>query len=164
MKKIRLVTGIVVLFFVLVNAKNIEAASKDSLIEVKQAIRTERIQMKLEVIRQKAGEEVKQKVADKIKIKETKIAEQKAATEKVELAKVEQTKIEQAVAESVVQEPVDSHMATEEVEVTTGASQSGREIGERNREYGQQLSDSNLSQEERQQIIQEKKEYNRSRR
>lgn len=49
-------------------------------------------------------------------------------------------------------------------DVTTGASQSGREIGEKNREYGNKLSDPNLSDAERQRIIEEKKNYNQSHR
>ncbi|MBP1039804.1 hypothetical protein I6N95_02155 [Vagococcus sp. BWB3-3] len=69
----------------------------------------------------------------------------------------------QAVAEPVIPEQVESIDPAPTLEATTGASQSGREIGERNREYGQQLSDPNLSQGERQAIIQEKKEYNRNR-
>lgn len=135
-----------------------EGVTNVSHVEIKKSIRNEKIQDRLELIRQKVGEKVKNKVAEKIKVKETQMAEQVAATK----AEEERRQLEQAsnVQEEIVQ-PTENNEA---VDTTSGASQSGREIGERNREYGNQLSDPNLTQDQRQQIIQEKKDYNSNRR
>lgn len=135
-----------------------EGRTKFSHFEMKQSIRNEKIQARLELIRQKVGEEVKNKVAEKIKVKETQIAEQVAATK----AEEERRQVEQVA--NVQEEIVQSTENNEAVDATSGVSQSGREIGERNREYGNQLSDPNLTQDQRHQIIQEKKDYNRNRR
>lgn len=166
MKKKSLVTAVVSvgLSMVLMTHHGIvaEGATKQSIIETKRAMKNVKIQAKLELIRQKAGDEVKNKVAEKIKVKEALIAEQEATAKVKEAEQQEQQqqqqKAEQAAAEqATIQE-------TENTDVTSGASQNGREIGERNRDYGQQLSDPNLSHEQRQEIIEEKKNYNQNRR
>lgn len=161
MKKKSLVTAVVSVGLSMVlmthHGTVAEGATKQSIIETKRAMKNVKIQAKLELIRQKAGDEVKNKVAEKIKVKEALIAEQEA-TAKVKEAEQQQQKAEQAAAEqSTIQE-------TENTDVTSGASHNGREIGERNRDYGQQLSDPNLSHEQRQEIIEEKKNYNQNRR
>ncbi|MBP1039803.1 hypothetical protein I6N95_02150 [Vagococcus sp. BWB3-3] len=58
-------------------------ASKD-VSKLNQGVRMERLQIKLDAIRQKAGQEVKERVAEKIKIQAVKVAEQQAAAEKAE--------------------------------------------------------------------------------
>ena len=135
-----------------------EAAISTQIIEERLAVRNAVIQKKLEIIGIKAGEKVKAQVAEKIKVKETAIAKKKA---EVQAKKVAAEKI---AAEKEAVEQVAGDQDNSQVDVTSGASQSGREIGERNRQYGEQLSDPNLSQSERQAIITEKKNYNRSRR
>lgn len=129
-----------------------EAKSKTSLVEAKVSHRKKQIEAKLEKIRQKTEEKVKNKVAEKIKAKEEKIAKEKAVAEAKRAD--EKKAVEQKQATTPVQK----------TDANAGASQSGYERGQRNREYGQQLSDPNLSQAERQQIIQEKKDYNRGQR
>ncbi len=164
MKKASMVMSLLAICsgMLLLSADRVEASKEVS--KLNQGVRMERLQIKLEAIRQKAGQEVKERVAEKIQA--VKVAEQQAAVEKAEQNRMEQAQMEQenqVVAEPVIPEQVESINPAPNLEAITGASQSGREIGERNREYGQQLSDPNLSQGERQAIIQEKKEYNRNR-
>ncbi|WP_088809798.1 MULTISPECIES: hypothetical protein [Listeria] len=136
------------------------------------------IQKKIAAIRAK----VKVKV-DTTHVK--KVEEKKVATEKAAAAKKEQEAREEAAAkqaeqskqaatsngqesqsgtEKSAESKSSSSTQSEQPDATTGASQSGREIGEKNREYGNQLSDPNLSDAERQRIIEEKKKYNQSHR
>ncbi|MBE9389614.1 hypothetical protein [Vagococcus salmoninarum] len=163
-----------------------EAAISTQIIEERLAVRNAVIQKKLEIIGIKAGEKVKAQVAEKIKVKETAIAKKKAEVQAKKVA-AEKIAAKKAAAEQVAannqyeqnnenssnqvaenqgnqtEAPV-TNQDNSQVDVTSGASQTGREIGERNRQYGEQLSDPNLSQSERQDIITEKKNYNRSRR
>ena len=158
-----------------------EAAISTQIIEERLAVRNAVIQKKLEIIQVKAGEKVKAQVAEKIKIKETAIAKKKAevqakkvAAEKIaaekEAANNQYTQNNENSSNQVAEtqgnqtEAPVTNQDNSQVDVTSGASQSGREIGERNRQYGEQLSAPNLSQSERQDIITEKKNYNRSRR
>lgn len=143
------ILGVLAILIMGVAASEVSAgATQATILEARSAIRTERIKAKLAMVQEKAGVEVKNKVAEKIKLKEEKIAaEKKEAAEK------------KAAAEKETNNQTD----TDEVaDVTTSASQRGREIGETNRAYGQQLSDPNLSRDERRAIIQEKKDYNRN--
>ncbi|WP_314061740.1 hypothetical protein [uncultured Vagococcus sp.] len=166
MKKMSIVIGALVVSIVMLMMGSVsEGVSKETISKIKNDLRRNQIQLKLEVIRQKAGEEVRNRVAEQIQIKEAKLAEQKVINEKAEHVTVEQDQAEYVTQSAIgMGQAVETAETSEVVDVTSGASQSGREIGERNREYGQQLSDPNLSQGERQQIIQEKKEYNQGRR
>lgn len=166
MKKMSIVIGTLVVSIVMLMMGSVsEGVSKETISKIKNDLRRNQIQLKLEVIRQKAGEEVRNRVAEQIQIKEAKLAEQKVINEKAEHVTVEQDQAEYVTQSAIgMGQAVETAETSEVVDVTSGASQSGREIGERNREYGQQLSDPNLSQGERQQIIQEKKEYNQGRR
>lgn len=166
MKKMSIVIGALVVSIVMLMMGSVsEGVSKETISKIKNDLRRNQIQLKLEVIRQKAGEEVRNRVAEQIQIKEAKLAEQKVINEKAEHVTVEQDQAEYVTQFAIgMGQAVETAETSEVVDVTSGASQSGREIGERNREYGQQLSDPNLSQGERQQIIQEKKEYNQGRR
>ena len=147
-----------------------EAAISTQIIEERLAVRNAVIQKKLEIIGIKAGEKVKAQVVEKIKVKETAIAKKKAEVQAKKVA-AEKLAAEDAAANNQAvenqgnqAEGAVTNQDNSQVDVTSGASQSGREIGERNRQYGEQLSDPNLSQSERQDIITEKKNYNRSRR
>lgn len=166
MKKMSIVIGALVVSIVMLMMGSVsEGVSKETISKIKNDLRRNQIQLKLEVIRQKVGEEVRNRVAEQIQIKEAKLAEQKVINEKAEHVTVEQDQAEYVTQSAIgMGQAVETAETSEVVDVTSGASQSGREIGERNREYGQQLSDPNLSQGERQQIIQEKKEYNQGRR
>lgn len=135
--------GLFILALFGMGAVGVSAAPSASILEAKLTRRSEMIEKKLSIIQEKASMEIKGKLAEKIKLKEeNKTAAQQAAN-----------------AETQTQAAIENETA----EVTSGASQSGREIGETNRAYGQQLSDPNLSEAERQAIIQEKKDYNRGR-
>lgn len=155
-------------------ALSADAAAPSSIMELRQ----EKIAKKLAFLQEKAGVEVKNRVQVKIEEKEAAIAkkkadEQAAAKKKQEeadkqaaelaaqeTAKAEQQAVEQAAQQEAAQETYTADNS--QPDVTTSASQSGREIGEKNREYGEQLSNPDLSWEERQQIIQEKKNYNQN--
>ncbi len=145
-------------------------------------VQTAAIQKKITAIREKV--KVKVDTTHVKKVEEKKIAAYKAAVAKKEQAAREAAarQAEQAKQQTAASNSQGSQSETEksaepkssgdsssntqsgQSDVTTGASRNGREIGEKNREYGNQLSDPNLSDAERQRIIEEKKKYNQSHR
>lgn len=96
---------------------------------------------------------------DKVKVKAKNLVENEIDNKKKDAMKAE----EQAVKEQKKASPeaFENNKSSENTEVH---KLSGREIGEKNREYGEKLSQPNLSDEERQQIIREKKEFNQNNR
>lgn len=117
------------------------------------------ITQKKEVVAKKKKAAEDKKKAEEAKKKE---AEQAKAAAQAAANEAAAQQNNQVAAQEPAQGSTQGQTYTEP-DVTTSASQSGREIGQRNREYGRQLSDPNLSQGERQQIIQEKRNYNRGR-
>ncbi|OJG91877.1 hypothetical protein RV15_GL000317 [Enterococcus silesiacus] len=157
------------------------AFSKDEAVRERFALKRERL---AEVVSKKIAH-VENSIKKKLKDQEIKKAqkqkeenEQKAAAKKTEAeATASQASAQaaqaaeaaQAVAaeQAAVQPPVETpapqipeNEAT--ADVVSGASANGQERGQRNREWGEQLGDPNLTPEERQGIIQEKKNYNRN--
>lgn len=133
-----------------------------STIALAATLETKTIMMeeRLEIIKTKlnSSKKLSEEKINLIITKKKDVIEEKKAIQK----KVEDEKQAENTNNTMTEEPVQEEFYTEQ-DVVTSASQSGREIGEKNREYGRQLSNPNLSQSERQQIIQEKKNYNRGR-
>ncbi|EOI05033.1 hypothetical protein UAY_00507 [Enterococcus moraviensis ATCC BAA-383] len=144
--------------FALKREKLAEVVSK-KVAHVENSIKKKlKVQEEKKVKKQK--EENEKKAAAK-KAEEEKVASQQAAAQAIEneqaaaTEQIEEQPIEQAQVPVAPENP-------QGAEAVSGASASGREIGQKNREWGEQLSDPNLTPEERQGIIQEKKNYNRN--
>lgn len=153
--------------------------SKDEVVRKRFALKRERL---AEVVSKKV-DHVEKSIKKKLKEQETKkVQKQKKESEKkatankvdeetivsqdsVQQAENEQVALpEQATAQQQLEEQQEA-LTTENVEgsdAVSGASANGRERGQKNRERGEQLGDPNLTPEERQGIIQEKKNYNRN--
>lgn len=140
--------------------------SKDEAVKERFALKREHL---AEVVSKKITH-VENSIKKKLEAKETKRAQKKQQEEakKVEEEQaanqkaLKETEKESAASQQAVEEtPPLSPENTEGTEAVSGASANGQEIGRRNREWGEQLSDPNLTPEERQGIIQEKKNYNR---
>ncbi|WP_348920851.1 hypothetical protein [Enterococcus rotai] len=155
------------------------AFSKDEAVRERFALKRERL---AEVVSKKIAH-VENSIKTKLKEQEAKkVQKQKEEAEKKEAAtKAEEEKVasqaaaqeaanEQAAGsgQATAQQPVEQAQpplapeTVEEPEAVSGASANGRERGQQNREWGRQLGDPNLTPEERQGIIQEKKNYNRN--
>ncbi|MGX7265767.1 hypothetical protein [Enterococcus crotali] len=157
------------------------AFSKDEAVRERFALKRERL---AEVVSKKIAHvenSIKKKLKDQEKKKVQKQEAEKSQKEVAKKAEAETT-ASQAVAQeaqaaeeaqavvaeqAAVQPPVEGQAPqTPEnaaaPEVVSGASANGQERGQKNREWGEQLGDPNLTPEERQGIIQEKKNYNRN--
>lgn len=133
--------------------------SKDEAVKERFALKREHL---AEVVSKKITH-VENSIKKKLEAKETKRAQKKQQEEQAANQKaLKETEKESAASQQAVEEtsPL-SPENTEGTEAVSGASANGQEIGRRNREWGEQLSDPNLTPEERQGIIQEKKNYNR---
>lgn len=147
--------------------------SKDEVVRARFALKRERL---AEVVSKKIAH-VENSIKKKLKEQEAKkVQKQKEETEKKAAAKkAEEEKVVNQIAaqdvekeQTATQQPIEDTQVSpvpenvEAAEAVSGASASGRERGQKNREWGEQLSDPNLTPEERQGIIQEKKNYNRN--
>ncbi|GGC93474.1 hypothetical protein [Enterococcus wangshanyuanii] len=162
-----------------IGSTTVEAAfSKDEVVRERFALKRERL---AEVVSKKIAR-VENSIKTKLKEQEIKKAQkQKEEAKKAAAKKVEaETKAEneaQAAAQAseqsaAAEQPADAYQQEEAAQVqeeagapadaVSGASANGQERGQKNREWGNQLSDPNLTPAERQGIIQEKKNYNRN--
>lgn len=115
-------------------------------------IKREKMLTNLNLVRSKVYLEVKEKItvkAEKEKAAALIVAEEekKAAETTQQIAPVEKNDVVSSATTS---------------EVVSGASQNWEERRNKGREYGESLSDPNLSQEERKNIVEEKKNYFRN--
>lgn len=154
------------------------AFSKDEAVRERFALKRERL---AEVVSKKIAR-VENSIKTKLKEQEAKKAQKqkeeetkKAAAKKAEEEKKAESEAQEAakIAEQqvVAEQPTEIYQQEETPQVqeetgaatdaVSGASASGQERGQKNREWGNQLSDPNLTPAERQGIIQEKKNYNR---
>lgn len=156
------------------------AFSKDEAVRERFALKRERL---AEVVSKKIAH-VENSIKKKLKEQEKKKAQkqeaeknQKEATKKAEAettanqnqaaAQTAQAAEEAQPEQAAVQQPIEGQtpqISENEAapDVVSGASANGQERGQKNREWGEQLGDPNLTPEERQGIIQEKKNYNRN--
>lgn len=147
--------------------------SKDEVVRERFALKREQL---AEVVAKKV-EHVENSIKKKLKEQEdSKIKKQKEDAEKKDAAKkvAEEQAANQVTAQEAAQAAANQAAIQEEqqapqtpvneetVDAVSGASTNGQERGQRNREWGNQLSDPNLTPAERQGIIQEKKNYNRN--
>ncbi|MGX7418154.1 hypothetical protein ACWOFR_05045 [Carnobacterium gallinarum] len=166
----------------LVQPQKVTAASTSANFAVKQ----ERLNQRLEKILAKVDTHVQAKVTEKFEIKKAALAEaekkaQEATALAAETAKAEQKAQEDAnvAAEvSAQQQPVPEAPAPTPVEtpntetaaspeatpeVNSGASQNWQEYKNKGQDFGNRLSDPNLTPEQRQSIVSEKKDYYKNR-
>ncbi|OJG75353.1 hypothetical protein RV12_GL001156 [Enterococcus quebecensis] len=144
------------------------AFSKDEIVRKRFALKKERLS---EIVTKKIAH-VENSIKIKLKEQEAKkIQKQKEETDKKaeedKKKAIQEEEKERTITQNQTIEPTqgeDTATASnqEEAEAVSGASAIGRERGQKNREWGEQLQDPNLTREERQGIIQEKKNYNRN--
>ncbi|MBM7689407.1 hypothetical protein BCR24_10525 [Enterococcus ureilyticus] len=151
------------------------AFSKDEVVRERFALKREQlaevVSKKIAHVENSIKKKLKEQEANKIK-KQKEEEDKKAAAKKAEeeqaanqAAAQEAAQAEEAAKQAVIQEEQQAPQAQgdgETADAVSGASANGQERGQRNREWGNQLSDPNLTPAERQGIIQEKKNYNRN--
>ncbi|MBO0439933.1 hypothetical protein [Candidatus Enterococcus ikei] len=139
--------------------------SKDEAVKERFAVKRERL---AKIVSKKIAD-VENSIKKKLKEQEVK-KEQKEAIKTIEEA-TNQTVTQEVEKEwSTASEQTDAQAPIEDAsqpsdvgaDTVSGATASGRERGQKNKEWGERLSDPNLTPEERQGIIQEKKNYNRN--
>ncbi|WP_207694652.1 hypothetical protein DOK67_0000442 [Enterococcus sp. DIV0212c] len=145
------------------------AFSKDEAVKERFALKRERL---AKIVSKKIAH-VENSIKTKLKEQEVKkeqkeamktIEEEKATNPTVtqEVEKEWSTASDQTNAQSPIEEDTSQVPSDVGADTVSGASASGRERGQKNKEWGERLSDPNLTPEERQGIIQEKKNYNRN--
>ncbi|WP_206911668.1 hypothetical protein IGL98_002869 [Enterococcus sp. DIV0840] len=149
------------------------AFSKDEAVRERFALKRERL---AEVVSKKIAH-VENSIKKKLKTQEAK-RDQKQKEETVKKTEAKKVEEDEAFNQTIPQEAEKAPSATQEgieetqipstpenvdeADAVSGASANGQERGQKNREWGEQLGDPNLTPEERQGIIQEKKNYNRN--
>ncbi|TFJ39021.1 hypothetical protein CKN73_12610 [Carnobacterium divergens] len=172
MKK-KLVTGAVIMIVggSLCSVPAIAKPDTSSLIENRFKIKREKMMTQLNQVLSRVDVEVKETIKEKIAIKEETLVkaeeEARATQEQAQQVANEQAAQEQQAAVNTQQttpvEPNEPSASSATPEATTGASQNNwQERSNKGREYGERLSDPNLSQDERRNIVEEKKNYFRN--
>ncbi|MFS7238072.1 hypothetical protein CKN82_12305 [Carnobacterium divergens] len=174
MKK-KLVTGAVIMIVggSLCSVPAIAKPDTSSLIENRFKIKREKMMTQLNQVLSRVDVEVKETIKEKIAIKEEALvkaeeeAQARATQEQAQQVANEQAAQEQQAAVNTQQttpvEPNEQSASSVTPEATTGVSQNNwQERSNKGREYGERLSDPNLSQDERRNIVEEKKNYFRN--
>lgn len=173
MKK-KLITGAVIMIIggSFYSVPAIAKPDTSSMIENRFKIKREKMMTQLNQVLSKVDVEVKETIKEKIAIKEEALvraeeeAKARATQEQAQQVANEQAAQEQQAATTQQTTPVEQNEPSANSaapDVTTGASQNNwQERSNKGREYGERLSDPNLSHEERRNIVEEKKNYFRN--
>lgn len=179
MKK-KLVTGALVMIIggSLFSTSAIAKPDTSTMIENRFKIKREKMMTQLNHVLTKVDVEVKETIKEKIAIKEEALvkaeaeAQARVAQEEQAVAQEQAQQVANEQAAKAQQQEVANAQQTAPVEqneapaaapdTTSGASQNWQERSNKGREYGERLSDPNLSQSERRNIVEEKKNYFRN--